>query len=37
MTHDLISKTTRSEFREIFTGHTLSEIKMTFDAGGLTT
>lgn len=34
MTHDLISKTTRNEFREILTGYTLREIEMTFDAGG---
>ena len=36
MTRDLISKTTRNEFREILTGHTLREIEMTFDAGSLT-
>jgi hypothetical protein len=36
MTHDLISKTTRNEFREILVGYTLREIEMTFDAGGLT-
>lgn len=36
MTRDLISKTTRNEFREILTGYTLREIDMTFDAGGLT-
>lgn len=35
MTRDLISKTTRNEFREILTGHTLREIEMTFDAGSL--
>jgi hypothetical protein len=36
MTRDLISKTTRNEFREVLTGHTLREIEMTFDAGNLT-
>lgn len=36
MKRDLISKTTRNEFREILTGHTLREIEMTFDAGSLT-
>ncbi len=36
MTRDLISKTTRNEFREILTGHTLREIEMTFDAGNFT-
>lgn len=35
MTRDLISKTTRNEFREILVGYTLREIEMTFDAGGL--
>lgn len=35
MTRDLISKTTRNEFREVLTGHTLREIEMTFDAGNL--
>lgn len=35
MTRDLISKTTRNEFREVLTGHSLREIEMTFDAGGL--
>jgi len=35
MTRDLISKTTRNEFREILTGYTLREIEMTFDAGSL--
>lgn len=33
---DLISKTTRNEFRELLVGYTLREIEMTFDAGGLT-
>ena len=32
---ELISKTTRNEFREILVGYTLREIEMTFDAGGL--
>ena len=32
---DLISKTTRNEFREVLTGYTLREIEMTFDAGDL--
>jgi hypothetical protein len=36
MMRDLISKTTRNEFREHLTGYTLREIEMTFDAGGLT-
>jgi len=36
MTRDLISKTTRNEFREILVGYTLREIEMTFDAGNLT-
>lgn len=36
MTRDLISKTTRNEFREILVGCTLREIEMTFDAGNLT-
>jgi len=36
MTRDLISKTTRNEFRELLTGYTLREIEMIFDAGGLT-
>lgn len=36
MTRDLISKTTRNEFRELLVGYTLREIEMTFDAGGLT-
>lgn len=36
MTRDLISKTTRNEFREVLVGYTLREIEMTFDAGGLT-
>lgn len=36
MTRDLISKTTRNEFREVLTGHTLREIEMTFDAGNFT-
>tara|TARA_R110001592_G_scaffold222022_1_gene477049 strand:- start:16599 stop:17438 length:840 start_codon:yes stop_codon:yes gene_type:complete len=35
MTSDLISKTTRNEFRELLVGFTLREIEMTFDAGGL--
>lgn len=35
MTHDLISKTTRNEFREILVGYTLREIEMTFDVGNL--
>jgi hypothetical protein len=34
MTRDLISKTTRNEFRELLVGYTLREIEMTFDAGG---
>lgn len=36
MSRDLISKTTRNEFRELMVGYTLREIEMTFDAGGLT-
>ncbi|MRN65416.1 abortive infection family protein [Brucella sp. 10RB9213] len=36
MTRDLISKTTRNEFRELLIGYTLREIEMTFDAGNLT-
>jgi hypothetical protein len=36
MRRDLISKTTRNEFRELLVGYTLREIEMTFDAGGLT-
>ena len=36
MTHDLISKTTRNDFREVLVGYTLREIEMTFDAGGFT-
>jgi len=36
MTRDLISKTTRNEFRELLVVYTLREIAMTFDAGGLT-
>lgn len=36
MSKDLISKATRNEFREFLVGHTLREIEMTFDAGGLT-
>ncbi|MDX1217390.1 hypothetical protein GOL99_17820 [Sinorhizobium medicae] len=36
MTRDLISKTTRNEFREILVGYTLREIEMTFDAGQFT-
>ncbi len=36
MTRDLISKTTRNEFREILVGYVLREIEITFDAGGLT-
>lgn len=35
MTRDLISKTTRNEFRELLVGYTLREIEMTFDAGNL--
>jgi len=35
MTQDLISKTTRNEFRELLTASTLHEIEMSFDAGGL--
>jgi len=33
MTRDLVSKTTRNEFREILVGYTLHEIGMMFDAG----
>lgn len=36
MSRDLISKTTRNEFRELLTGYTLHEIEMMFDAGALT-
>ncbi|MBR2688772.1 MAG: abortive infection family protein [Aquamicrobium sp.] len=36
MTRDLISKTTRNEFREVLTSHTLREIEMAFDAGNFT-
>src|SRR5690348_7789386 len=36
MTRDLISKTTRNEFREVLVGYTLREIEMTFDAGRFT-
>jgi hypothetical protein len=36
MSKELISKTTRNEFREFLVGYTLREIEMTFDAGGLT-
>jgi hypothetical protein len=36
MSRDIISKTTRNEFREVLVGYTLREIDMTFDAGGLT-
>lgn len=36
MTRDLISKTTRNEFREVLVGYTLREIEMTFDAGQFT-
>jgi len=36
MSRELISKTTRNEFRELLTGYSLREIEMTFDAGGLT-
>ena len=36
MKRDLISKTTRNEFRELLVGYTLREIEMTFDAGDLT-
>jgi len=36
VSRDLISKTTRNEFRELMVGYTLREIEMTFDAGGLT-
>lgn len=35
MSKELISKTTRNEFREVLVGYTLREIEMTFDAGGL--
>lgn len=35
MSRDLISKTTRNEFRELLVGYTLHEIEMTFDAGNL--
>ena len=35
MSRDLISRTTRNEFREVLVGYTLREIDMTFDAGGL--
>lgn len=35
MMRDLVSKTTRNEFREILVGYTLREIQMTFDAGNL--
>ena len=36
MIKDLISKTTRNEFREVLVGQTLHEIEMIFDAGNLT-
>jgi hypothetical protein len=36
MMRDLISRTTRNEFRELLVGYTLREIEMTFDAGSLT-
>lgn len=36
MTRDLISKTTRNEFREVLVGYTLREIEMIFDAGRFT-
>jgi hypothetical protein len=36
MSRELISKTTRNEFREILVGYVLREIEMTFDAGGFT-
>ncbi len=36
MTRDLVSKTTRNEFREVLVGYTLREIDMTFDAGQFT-
>lgn len=36
MTRDLISKTTRNEFRELLTNYALREIEMAFDAGNLT-
>lgn len=36
MTRDIISKTTRNEFREILVSYTLREIGMAFDAGNLT-
>ena len=36
MSKDLISKTTRNEFREFLVGYTIRKIEMTFDAGGLT-
>jgi Abortive infection C-terminus len=35
MSRELISKTTRNEFRELLTGYTLREIEMAFDAGNL--
>lgn len=35
MTRDLISKTTRNEFRELLVDYSLREIELTFDAGGL--
>ena len=36
MRRELVSKTTRNEFREILVGYTLREIGMAFDAGNLT-
>jgi hypothetical protein len=36
VSRDLISKTTRNEFREVLVGYTLREIDMTFDAGNFT-
>lgn len=35
MMRELVSKTTRNEFRELLVGNTLHEIEMIFDAGGL--
>lgn len=35
MSKDLVSKTTRNDFREVLTGYTLREIDMLFEAGGL--
>jgi hypothetical protein len=36
MSRDLISKSTRNEFREVLVGFTLHEIDMIFESGGLT-